>query len=194
MHLAHIAQVYPPSSDWKPTLQSHPRNLQLLGSSSAFSFHCYFFTCIALLHKYIMIYPSAGPGYSKPEKWQRNAGSRWNINKAQWRKQGSRRCFLFQNHLCVSADTRQQWHSGTGLLLLWPSIFTLLISFIHNCTSYSCPHEAKHFYVFVKLQYLACSFSCFPLLNVLWFWLSGVGKSFKQMMNNYYFELQTQWY
>lgn len=35
---------------------------------------------------------------SQPAKGRRNAGSLWNINKAQWRKQGSRRHFLFQNH------------------------------------------------------------------------------------------------
>lgn len=55
------------------------------------------------------------PCYSMPEKWQRNAGSRWNINKAQWRKKGSRRCFLFQNRLCVSASRPKaavtQWNS-----------------------------------------------------------------------------------
>lgn len=61
-----------------------------------------------------MMYPSIGRAVRRPEKWQRNAGSCWNINKAQWRKQGSRRCFLFKKP--PPTAWLQRWSNGVKLL------------------------------------------------------------------------------
>ena len=99
---AHIAQAYPPSSDCKPTLQWHHSSLQSWSPSSP-SVYLADSTLLCQTSPTSRSIHSPARASPSPEKWQRNAGSCWNVNKTQWRKRGVKAALpVPEPPLCVS--------------------------------------------------------------------------------------------